>query len=107
MAVLRIKERQRPQVRQLKRVSMRDPDPVNGNMKPVSNCLPDRIRRSLRHINRIDRLYREEGLTVRKRQARRRAVGSRAPILVESKPNLVGRWISSMTSLPAADDCAS
>src|SRR5690606_6146788 len=28
------------------------------------------------------RLYREEGLTVRKRRARRRAVGTRAPILV-------------------------
>jgi putative transposase len=41
-------------------------------------------------INRIYRLYREEGLTVRKRWARRRAVGSRAPILVESKPN--ARW---------------
>ena len=38
-------------------------------------------------INRIYRLYREGGLTVRKRRARRRAVGSRAPILVESKPN--------------------
>lgn len=31
-------------------------------------------------INRIYRLYREEGLTVRKRQARRRAVGTRAPM---------------------------
>jgi len=41
-------------------------------------------------INRIYRLYREEGLTVRKRRARRRAVGSRAPILVVSKPN--ARW---------------
>src|SRR6202789_2818111 len=41
-------------------------------------------------INRIYRLYREEGLTVRKRRARRRAGGSRAPILVESKPN--ARW---------------
>jgi putative transposase len=41
-------------------------------------------------INRIYRLYHEEGLTVRKRRARRRAVGSRAPILVESKPN--ARW---------------
>lgn len=38
-------------------------------------------------INRIYRLYREEGLTVRKRRARRRAVGTRAPILVEAKPN--------------------
>ena len=41
-------------------------------------------------INRIYRLYREEGLTVRKRWARRRAVGSRVPILVESKSN--ARW---------------
>ena len=41
-------------------------------------------------VNRIYRLYREEGLSVRKRQARRRAVGTRAPILVEAKAN--ARW---------------
>ncbi|MER9664264.1 IS3 family transposase [Mesorhizobium sp. M0159] len=41
-------------------------------------------------INRIYRLYREEGLAVRKRRARRRAVGTRAPILVQAKPN--ARW---------------
>ncbi|MGY4496124.1 transposase InsO family protein [Bradyrhizobium sp. GM24.11] len=41
-------------------------------------------------LNRIYRLYREEGLTARKRRARRRAVGTRAPILVEAKPN--ARW---------------
>ena len=41
-------------------------------------------------INRIYRLYREEGLTVRKRKVRRRAVGSRTPILVEAKVN--ARW---------------
>jgi transposase InsO family protein len=41
-------------------------------------------------INRIYRLYREEGLTVRKRRARRRAVGARAPILVAAKAN--ARW---------------
>jgi transposase InsO family protein len=40
--------------------------------------------------NRIYRLYREEGMTVRKHRARRRAVGTRAPILVEAKPN--ARW---------------
>jgi putative transposase len=40
--------------------------------------------------NRIYRLYREEGLTVRKRKARRRAVGTRTPILVEAKVN--ARW---------------
>ncbi len=39
-------------------------------------------------INRIYRLYREEGLAVRKR--RRKAVGTRAPILVEARPN--ARW---------------
>jgi putative transposase len=40
--------------------------------------------------NRIYRLYREEGLTVRKRRMRRRAVGTRAPILVEARVN--ARW---------------
>jgi len=41
-------------------------------------------------INRIYRLYREEELTVRKRRARRRAVGTRAPILTEAGAN--ARW---------------
>ena len=41
-------------------------------------------------LNRIYRLYREEGLSVRKRRARRRAVGTRAPIVVEARPN--ARW---------------
>lgn len=41
-------------------------------------------------INRIHRLYREEGLSVRRRRARRKAVGTRAPILVEAKANV--RW---------------
>ena len=43
-------------------------------------------------INRIYRLYREEGLAVRKRRARRKAVGTLTPILVEAKVNaLVAR----------------
>ena len=41
-------------------------------------------------INRIYRLYREEGLTVRKRRARRKAVGTRTPLLIEAKAN--ARW---------------
>src|SRR5438105_7859185 len=41
-------------------------------------------------INRIYRLYREEGLAVRKRKGRRKALGTRAPILVDTKPN--ARW---------------
>jgi len=43
----------------------------------------------MRRIHR-EGAYREEGLTVRKRRARRKAVGSRAPILVEARPN--ARW---------------
>src|SRR6201747_211704 len=41
-------------------------------------------------LNRIYRLYREEGLSVCKGRARPRAVGTRAPILVEARPN--ARW---------------
>jgi len=41
-------------------------------------------------VNRIYRLYREEGLIVRKRKARRKAIGTRTPILVEAKVN--ARW---------------
>ncbi len=44
----------------------------------------------LSEINRIYRLSREDGLTVRKRRARRRAVGTRAPIQVEARVN--ARW---------------
>lgn len=39
---------------------------------------------------KTQRLYREEGLMVRKRKGRKRATGSRAPILVETRPN--ARW---------------
>jgi len=39
---------------------------------------------------RTQRVYREEGLTVRKRRGRKKAVGTRAPILVEAIPN--ARW---------------
>jgi putative transposase len=39
---------------------------------------------------RTQRLYREEGLTVRKRRGRKRATGTRAPILTVSAPN--ARW---------------
>ena len=36
---------------------------------------------------RTERLYREEGLTVRKRRGRKRATGTRAPILTVAAPN--------------------
>jgi putative transposase len=35
---------------------------------------------------KTQRLYREEGLTVRKRRGRKRASGLRAPILAEARP---------------------
>jgi len=39
---------------------------------------------------RTQRLYREEGLSVRRRRCRKRAVGTRAPMVVEARPN--ARW---------------
>ena len=42
-------------------------------------------------INRIYRLYREEELTVRKRRARRKAIGTRAPICLTQKVEQIGR----------------
>lgn len=41
-------------------------------------------------INRIYRLYPEEGLTGRKHKARRKAIGTRAPILIVARAN--ARW---------------
>ncbi|EJT01672.1 transposase (plasmid) [Rhizobium sp. CCGE 510] len=41
-------------------------------------------------VNRIYPLYCEERLFVRNRKARRRAIGARAPILVEAKAD--ARW---------------
>lgn len=50
------------------------------------------LRRDGITINRkkTQRLYREEGLTVRRRRGRKRAVGARAPAPVASLPNQ--RW---------------
>ncbi len=50
--------------------------------------------------NRTYRLYREEGLAVRKRRARRRAVGTRAPIPAEAKPN--ARWSLASCAISSA-----
>ncbi len=55
-----------------------------------------RLHVLLRHeghaVNRkkTQRLYREEGLSVRRRRGRKRATGTRAPLLVEARPN--ARW---------------
>ncbi len=58
-------------------------------------------------INRIYRLYRGEGLAVRKRRARRKAVGTRALSWSWHGQTRDGRWISFMTSLPAVGAFAS
>jgi putative transposase len=47
---------------------------------------------------KLYRLYREEGLTVRRRRGRKRATGTRAPMVLPSRPN--ERW-----SLDFASDC--
>lgn len=50
------------------------------------------LRREGRVVNRkkTQRLYREEGLSVRKRRGRKRATGTRAPLLTVAVPN--ARW---------------
>ena len=64
--------------------------PTSGNVSAIGGCSSCCGRSGdLGHQPHL-RLYCEEGLTVRKRRARRRAVGTRAPILAESNPN--GRW---------------
>ena len=50
------------------------------------------LRREGHVVNRkkTQRLYREEGLTVRKRRGRKKATGTRAPLLTVTRPN--ARW---------------
>jgi putative transposase len=58
------------------------------------------LRRQGHAINktRVQRLYREEKLTVRRRGGRKRAVGTRAPIAVPLRPN--ERWSLELASPP-------
>jgi hypothetical protein len=63
---------------------------MSASASATAGCVLLRQQGEPSGINCIYRLYREEGLTVRKRRARRRAVGARAPILVEVRPN--ARW---------------
>ena len=68
--------------------------------QPTGNCFAIAERRRLHVLlrrdgetasrNKVYRLYRAEGLTVRKRKGRRRAVGTRAPLAVALQPN--ARW---------------
>ena len=63
------------------------------------------LRREGVRINRkrTQRLYTEEGLTVRKRKSRRRAVGVRAPLPVIAQPNQ--HWSLDFVHDPAANPC--
>ena len=58
-------------------------------LSPPIHPAPSRGR-ALRHQSHLPAPPREEGLAVRKRKARWRAVGTRAPILVATRPN--ARW---------------
>lgn len=82
-------------------VSRRAPDTVLRNrLRELSNerrrfgyrRLFILLRREgeLSGISRVYRLYREEGLAVRKLKARRKAIGTHAPIVVEARAN--ARW---------------
>jgi putative transposase len=56
---------------------------------------------------RTQRLYREEGLTVRRRRGRKRATGTRAPLLTGRRRMRAGRSTSCTTNSPMAEGCAS
>ena len=47
---------------------------------------------------KLYRIYREEGLTVRKRGGRKRALGTRAPMAIPQGPTSAGRWTSCQTA---------
>ena len=64
---------------------------TNANVSDMLFVLLRRGRAS--GINRIYRLYREEGLTVRKRRARRRVGGRGRRSSVNPSRTLLGRWI--------------
>lgn len=63
-----------------------------GGVHPIKSSLHILLRREGVMINRkkTQRVYQEEGLAVRRRRSRRRAVGTRAPAPVLAMPNQ--RW---------------
>ena len=81
--------------------------PTSAGASAIGGCSSCCGRRASRRGSIASRLYREEGLAVRKRRARRRAVGARVPILVEARPMRAGRPISFTTSSPMAGGSAS
>ena len=55
--------------------------------------LREMAKRKGRHMNlkKVYRLYREEGLAVRRRRGRKRAIGARAPLHQAQRPNQI--WV--------------
>jgi hypothetical protein len=56
---------------------------------------------------KLYRLYREEGLIVRKRGGQKRALGPRAPMAIPKGRTSAGLWTSSPTAWLAADGSGS
>jgi putative transposase len=48
------------------------------------------------NLKKVYRLYREEGLAVRRRRGRKRAIGTRAPLQQASRPNQI--WVLDFVS---------
>lgn len=67
------------------------------------------LRREGYEVNhkKLFRLYREEKLTVRRRGGRKRAIGTRAPMLLPLAPTSAGASILSQTSSPTGGGSAS
>jgi putative transposase len=101
-----------------RRVSKRPADTeLRGRLKELSS---ERRRFGYRRLHillkregwdvnwkKLYRIYREEGLTVRKRGGRKRAVGTRAPMAIPQGPTSGGRWTSCQTACRVAVGSAS
>lgn len=70
------------------------------------DCLLTREGLAPNH-KKLLRIYREEGLKMRRRGGRKRALGTRAPMTVPQGPNHAGASTSCRTPSPAAGACAS
>jgi len=64
------------------------------------------------NLKKVHRLYRGEGLMVRRRRSRRRAVGSRAPLALPQGPNrrrsldVVADQLATGLVIPKVNTCA-
>jgi putative transposase len=101
-----------------RRVSKRPADTeLRGRLKELSS---ERRRFGYRRLHillkregwdvnwkKLYRIYREEGLTVRKRGGRKRAVGTRAPMAIPKVRTSGGRWTSCQTACRVAVGSAS